>query len=155
MLRAGLLAYGRGWASLLGRWESSVGGEYQWHHSHAHVFNMPQRCSRWSGLCGFLPQFKVEVSECSPLRAGICGVEWVGRVTITRWVVALDRTAPGRGRLFCCFGQMQQPTQVSAVVSDVLECNWCPSPGLFIYESSVSLPLCNRSAGLTSRTPGA
>lgn len=77
-------------------------------------------------------------------------MEWVGRVTITRWVVALDRTAPGRGRLFCCLGQMQQPTQVSAVVSTVLECNWCPSLSLFIYESSGNLLLCHGSAGSTS-----
>lgn len=100
----------------------------------------------WDMWCGVAGLTGATGAQC---------VEWVGRVTITRWVVALDRTAPGRGRLFCCFGQMQQPTQVSAVVSDVLECNWCPSLGLFIYESSVSLLLCNRSAGLTSRTPGA
>lgn len=73
----------------------------------------------------------------------------------TSWAVALGRTAPGRGRLFCS-GRCSSPVpllrdlQVSAVVPGVLECNWCLSLGFFIYESSANLLLCNGSAGSTS-----
>lgn len=84
---------------------------------------------------------------------------WEGSPSqVGQWLCVGQALAEGgfsvvQGRCSSLSPLLRDP-QVSAVVSSVLGCNWCLSLGLFIYESSVSLLLCNGSAGSTSRTPG-